>query len=130
MSIRFLQKSRRTESLYTAKILPFLRRTFQDRCENRRTGLLRCTQNYYGLLDRNLAWRFGGLGKDDFIEEIKFLNLSDAGCNILAYTVRFKERVTREPNFSSSLKRVSRDHSLSSSLKEKVSQDHSLNPSL
>ncbi len=51
-------------------------------------------------------------------------------CNILAYTVRFKERVTREPNFSSSLKRVSRDHSLSSSLKEKVSRDHSLNPSL
>ncbi len=51
-------------------------------------------------------------------------------CNILAYTVRFKERVTREPNFSSSLKRVSRDQSLSSSLKEKVSRDHSLNPSL
>ncbi len=51
-------------------------------------------------------------------------------CNILAYTVRFKERVTREPNFSSSQKRVSRDHSLSSSLKEKVSRDHSLNPSL
>jgi hypothetical protein len=51
-------------------------------------------------------------------------------CNILAYTVRFKERVTREPNFSSSLKRVSRDHSLISSLKEKVSRDRSLNTSL
>ncbi len=51
-------------------------------------------------------------------------------CNILAYTVRFKERVTREPNFSSSLKRVSQDRSLNSSLKEKVSRDHSLNPSL
>jgi hypothetical protein len=51
-------------------------------------------------------------------------------CNILAYTVRFKERVTLEPNFSSSLKRVSRDHSLSSSLKEQVSREHSLNPSL
>ncbi len=38
-------------------------------------------------------------------------------CNILAYTVRFKERVTREPKFSSSQKRVSRDRSLNSSLK-------------
>jgi hypothetical protein len=40
-------------------------------------------------------------------------------CNILAYTVRFKERVTREPNFSSSQKRVSRDNSLNPSLKRK-----------
>ena len=55
---------------------------------------------------------------------------ADRQCNILTYTVRFKERVTRELNFSSSLKRVSRDHSLISSLKEKVSRDRSLNPSL
>ena len=46
-----------------------------------------------------------------------------SACNILAYTVRFKEKLTREPNFSSSLKRVSRDHSLISSLKEKVSRE-------
>ncbi len=57
-------------------------------------------------------------------------NIPVLKCNIFGYTVRFKERVTREPNFSSSQKRVSRDHSLSSSLKEKVSRDHSLNPSL
>ncbi len=56
--------------------------------------------------------------------------LAHAICNILAYTVRFKERVTREPNFSSSQKRVSRDRSLSLPLEEKVSRDRSLNPSL
>jgi hypothetical protein len=58
------------------------------------------------------------------------VNAGVAGCNILAYTVRFKERATREPNFSSSLKRVSRDRSLGLSLEEKVSRDHSLNPYL